>query len=38
MYFLLQEKTQLETKLQECEQRLHLLELTDTTDTSVARR
>uniref|UniRef100_H3CVB2 Myocardial zonula adherens protein n=1 Tax=Tetraodon nigroviridis TaxID=99883 RepID=H3CVB2_TETNG len=31
------EKTQLETKLQECEQRLHLLELTDTTDASVAR-
>lgn len=31
------EKTQLETKLQECEQRLRLLELTDTTDSSVAK-
>uniref|UniRef100_A0A674NM86 Myocardial zonula adherens protein n=1 Tax=Takifugu rubripes TaxID=31033 RepID=A0A674NM86_TAKRU len=32
------EKTELQAKLQECEQRLRLLELTDTTDASVARR
>lgn len=38
MYFILQEKTQLQMKLQEHEQHLHLLELTDTTDASVARR
>lgn len=34
---LLQEKTELQVKLQECEQRLRLLELTDTTDASVAK-
>lgn len=35
---LLQEKTELQAKLQECEQRLRLLELTDTTDASMAKR
>lgn len=35
---LQQEKTELQAKLQECEQRLRLLELTDTTDASAARR
>lgn len=34
----LQEKGQLQKKLQECEQRLRLLELTDTTDATVAKR
>lgn len=34
----LQEKGQLQKKLQECEQRLRLLELTDTTDGTVAKR
>ncbi|XP_078139518.1 myocardial zonula adherens protein isoform X2 [Centroberyx gerrardi] len=33
-----QEKSQLLKKLQECEQRLRLMELTDITDTTVARR
>ncbi|XP_034435826.1 myocardial zonula adherens protein isoform X4 [Hippoglossus hippoglossus] len=32
------EKSQLNNKLQECEQRLRLLELTDTTDSSMAKR
>ncbi|KAM8762449.1 myocardial zonula adherens protein isoform 4-T4 [Acanthopagrus schlegelii] len=32
------EKGQLQKKLQECEQRLRLLELTDTTDATVAKR
>eukprot|EP00064_Thunnus_orientalis_P000680 superscaffoldBa00000038_g681 len=32
------EKTQLQRKLQECEQRLRLMELTDTTDSTVAKR
>ncbi|KAM9860921.1 myocardial zonula adherens protein isoform 2-T2 [Aulostomus maculatus] len=32
------EKSQLQQKLQECEQRLRLMELTDTTDATVARR
>nr|XP_046242397.1 myocardial zonula adherens protein isoform X2 [Scatophagus argus] len=32
------EKSQLQKKLQECEQRLRLLELTDTTDATVAKR
>lgn len=38
LWLLLQEKTELQAKLQECEQRLRLLELTDTTDASVAKR
>ncbi|XP_067445911.1 myocardial zonula adherens protein isoform X4 [Thunnus thynnus] len=32
------EKIQLQRKLQECEQRLRLMELTDTTDSTVAKR
>lgn len=36
--FLLQEKSQLQKKLQESERRLRLIELTDTTDASVAKR
>ncbi|XP_022600372.1 myocardial zonula adherens protein-like isoform X4 [Seriola dumerili] len=32
------EKSQLQKKLQECEQRLRLIELTDKTDTTVAKR
>ncbi|XP_028258115.1 myocardial zonula adherens protein isoform X2 [Parambassis ranga] len=32
------EKSQLQKKLQECEQRLRLMELTDTTDATVAKR
>lgn len=35
---VLQEKSQLQKKLQECEQHLRLLELTDTTDATVAKR
>ncbi|XP_031702703.1 myocardial zonula adherens protein-like isoform X2 [Anarrhichthys ocellatus] len=33
-----QEKSQLSKKLQECEQRLRLMELTDTTDSTVVKR
>ncbi|GLD58444.1 myocardial zonula adherens protein-like isoform X3 [Lates japonicus] len=32
------EKSQLQKKLQECEQQLHFMELTDTTDATVAKR
>lgn len=34
----IQEKSQLEKKLKENEQQLHLLELTDTTDATIAKR
>lgn len=36
--YFLQEKGQLQNKLQECEQRLRLLELTDTTDATVVKK
>lgn len=36
--YFLQEKSQLHKKLQECEQRLRLMELTDKTDATVAKR
>lgn len=36
--FFSQEKSQLQKKLQESEQRLRLLELTDTADATVAKR